>query len=327
MDDPPAWQGRRRPVRDDVVVTDHPPAAATTTAAPPSALELKRIALVIHPTRPIDVALGHVRAWASANGVAVVQIVAGAHQRVVADPDTVGGCDLVLAVGGDGTTLQALHVAATVGRPVLGVACGSLGALTAVNAEDLGDALERVAGGRWSPRPLPGLRVTADGAPSRVAINDVAVVRAGPSQVFVEIHVDGQLYVRYAGDGLVAATPVGSSAYTMAAGGPLLAERSDGLVLTPLSPHGGCCPPLVVGSSSTVDLVVHPGWGGARLEFDGQLGEADDQPGELRLARQEEYATLVSLGESEPLLAGLRRRQILIDSPRVLARDQRVAGS
>ena len=313
-------------MRDDVVVTDHPP-AATTTAAPASSLELKRIALVVHPTRPIDVALGHVRAWASVNGVAVVQIVAGSHQRVVADPDTVGECDLVLAVGGDGTTLQALHVAATVGRPVLGVACGSLGALTAVNAEDLRDALERVASGRWSPRPLPGLRVTGDGAPSRVAINDVAVVRAGPSQVFVEIHVDGQLYVRYAGDGLVAATPVGSSAYTMAAGGPLLAERSDGLVLTPLSPHGGCCPPLVVGSSSTVDLVVHPGWGGARLEFDGQLGEADDQPGELRLARQEEYATLVSLGESEPLLAGLRRRQILIDSPRVLARDQRVAGS
>jgi NAD+ kinase len=310
-------------VRDDVAVTDRSPAVQTTTAAP--ALELKRIALVVHPSRPIDLALEQARAWASANDVAIVQVTAGDHQRVVADPDTVGACDLVLAVGGDGTTLQALHAAATVGRPVLGVACGSLGALTAVNAEDLGDALERVATGHWSPRPLPGLRVTGDGALFRVAINDVAVVRAGASQVFIEIQVDGQLYVRYAGDGLVAATPVGSSAYTMASGGPLLAERSDGLVLTPLAPHGGCCPPLVVGSSSSVEILVQPGWGGARLEFDGKVSDA--QPSELRVARQEAYATLVGLGDAEPLLAGLRRRQILIDSPRVLARDKRAPGS
>jgi NAD+ kinase len=308
-------------MRDDVAVTDRPPTANTTISAPAPALELKRIALVVHPSRPVDIALDQARGWASANGVAVVQANADGGRQVVADPDAVGACDLVLAVGGDGTTLQALHAAANVGRPVLGVACGSLGALTAVNAEDLGQALERVATGRWTPRPLPGLRVTGDGALSRVAINDVAVVRAGASQVFVEIRVDGQLYVRYAGDGLVAATPVGSSAYTMAAGGPLLAERSDGLVLTPLAPHGGCCPPLVVGSPSTVDIAIQPGWGGARLEFDGQIG--GPPPGEVRATREEAYATLVGLGDAEPLLAGLRRRQILIDSPRVLARDIR----
>jgi NAD+ kinase len=307
-------------MRDDVAVNDRPPAANTATSAPAPALELKRIALVVHPSRPVDMALEQVRGWASTNGVAVVQAATDGRQRVVADPDAVGTCDLVVAVGGDGTTLQALHAAARVGRPVLGVACGSLGALTAVNAEDLGHALERVATGPWSPRPLPGLRVTGDRL-SRVAINDVAVVRAGASQVLIEIRVDGQRYVRYAGDGLVAATPVGSSAYTMAAGGPLLAERSDGIVLTPLAPHGGCCPPLVVSSASTVDIVVQPGWGGARLEFDGQISGAP--PGELRAAREEAYATLVGLGDAEPLLAGLRRRQILIDSPRVLARDVR----
>jgi NAD+ kinase len=148
-------------------------------------------------------------------------------------------------------------------------------------------------------------------------------VRRGPSQVLIEIHVDGQLYVRYAGDGLVVATPAGSSAYTLAAGGPILAERSDGIVLTPLAPHGGCCPPLVVGTASDVRLVIEPGYAGARLEFDGQVEE--DQPTELAVTRVENYATLVGLGEAEPLLAGLRRRRILIDSPRVLARDDRAA--
>jgi NAD+ kinase len=301
-----------------VAVSSRPHASAT--AAP--ALKLDRLGLVVHPRREIDSAIENARAWADAHGAELVQIKVSGQERVVADAGEVAQCDLILAVGGDGTALHALHAAASVNRPVLGVACGSLGALTATAAEDLAEALDSLDAGRWSPRLLPGLRVV-DGAGERVAINDLVVVRRGPSQVIVEIHVDGQLYIRYAGDGLVVATPAGSSAYTLAAGGPILAERSDGIVLTPLAPHGGCCPPLVVGTASDVRLVIEPGYAGARLEFDGQVEE--EQPTELDVSRVEDYATLVGLGESEPLLAGLRRRRILIDSPRVLARDDRAA--
>src|SRR3954451_15569948 len=305
----------------DVAVTTRSRPAPTTDDAP--ALRIGRIGLVVHPRRQIDTAIDHARDWAHANDAEVVQIPVSGQERVIADPGEVAACDLVLAVGGDGTTLHALHAAAAVDRAVLGVACGSLGALTAVSAEDVGEALERVAAGAWSPRRLPGLDVTGDGGPARIALSDVVVVRRGASQVLIEIEVDGQLYVRYAGDGLVVATPAGSSAYTLAAGGPVLAERSDGIVLTPLAPHGGCCPPLVVGSPSAVRVLVEPGYAGARLEFDGQVEE--EQPTELDVSRVEDYATLVGLGESEPLLAGLRRRRILIDSPRVLARDDRAA--
>jgi NAD+ kinase len=291
-------------------------------AEPAPALRLNRLGLVVHPRREIDTAIEHARAWTEANGAELVQIAVSGQERVVADPGEVASCDLVLAVGGDGTALHALHAAASVNRPVLGVACGSLGALTATAADDLREALDSIAEGRWNPRRLPGLQVT-NGSDGRVAINDVVVVRRGPSQVIVEIHVDDQIYVRYAGDGIVVATPAGSSAYTLAAGGPILAERSDSIVLTPLAPHGGCCPPLVVGTASSVRLVIEPGYAGARLEFDGQVEE--DQPTTLDVTRVEEYATLVGLGDSEPLLAGLRRRRILIDSPRVLARDDRAA--
>jgi NAD+ kinase len=79
----------------------------------------------------------------------------------------------------------------------------------------------------------------------------------------------------------------------------------------------------VAGSASPVRLLIEPGYAGSRLEFDGQVSE--EQPSELRAARIEDYATLVGLGDAEPLLAGLRRRKILIDSPRVLARDDRAA--
>src|SRR3954447_10675208 len=215
-------------LRDDVPVNTRP--HATEVAAAP-ALKVEPLALVVHPRREIDTALDNARTWAFANGATIVQIHVSGQERVVADPGEVASCDLVLAVGGDGTALHALHAAAAVNRPVLGVACGSLGALTATAAEDLREALDSIAAGRWSPRRLPGLQVRG-GQEGRVAINDVVIVRRGPSQVIVEIHVDDQVYVRYAGDGLVVATPAGSSAYTLAAGGPILAERSDGIVLT-----------------------------------------------------------------------------------------------
>jgi NAD+ kinase len=307
----------------DVGVNTRPHSAQTAEPAP--ALELRRLGLVVHPRRVIDAALDQTREWAQAHGAEIVQIPVSGQERVVADPGEVAACDLVIAVGGDGTALHALHAAAAVNRPVLGVACGSLGALTAVSAEALSEGLDRIAAGEWSPRRLPGLEVTADDTRSRTAINDVVVVRAGASQVIVTIEVDGQLYGRYAGDGVVVATPAGSSAYTLAAGGPVLAERSEGIVITPLAPHGGCVPPLVVGSASTVRLHIEPGYAGSRLEFDGQVNE--EQPSELCATRVEAYATLVGLGDAEPLLAGLRRRKILIDSPRVLARDERAAAA
>jgi NAD+ kinase len=307
----------------DVRVNTRPHPAQPAEDGP--ALALRRLGLVVHPRREIDTALDRARDWARANGAEIVQIPVSGQERVVADPGEVASCDLVLAVGGDGTTLHALHAAAAVNRAVLGVACGSLGALTAVSAEEVAAALDRVAAGEWSPRRLPGLQVTAEGTPARVAINDAVVVRRGASQVIVTVCVDGQLYVRFAGDGVVVATPAGSSAYTLAAGGPVLSEFSDGVVLTPLAPHGGCCPPLVVGSASTVELQIEPGYGGYRLEFDGQV--SDEQPGEVRASRIESYATLIGLGDAEPLLAGLRRRKILIDSPRVLARDDRASAA
>jgi NAD+ kinase len=286
---------------------------------------LGRVGLVVHPRRRIEDALSAVRDWAAAHGVEVVQVAVPGQDREVAGPGEVASCDLVLAIGGDGTALAALHAAARVDRPVLGVACGSLGALTSTSAEDLREALESVSAGDWRPKRLNGLEVSEDGVRTKVAINDVVVVRRGASQVAIDIRVDGQLYVRYAGDGIVMATALGSSAYTMASGGPVLSPGSEAFVLTPLAPHGGCCPPIVVGSASTVSVTVEPGYYGARLEFDGQA--VQEQPRLLSISRVEGYATLVTVGDDEPMLAGLRRRRIIMDSPRVLARDERTPAS
>jgi NAD+ kinase len=285
-----------------------------------------RLGLVVHPRREIGGALDALTRWCEANGADLVQVPTPGQERHVAEPGDAADCDLIVALGGDGTTLAAVRAGAEADRPVLGAACGSLGALTTVTADELPAALDRVAAGEWTARNLPTLTVEYEDA-ERTAVNDLVVVRQGAGQVSVSVRVDDQLFTRFAGDGFVVGTPLGSSAYTLAAGGPLLAPGALGMVFTPLAPHGGFIPPLVSGPEGRLDVEVDPGHGGARLELDGQIGDLLPplEPAAVAVTLAPGRGTLVSLGEDEPMFAGLRRRRILIDSPRILARDDREA--
>ncbi|MBV9801601.1 MAG: NAD(+)/NADH kinase [Solirubrobacterales bacterium] len=286
-------------------------------ADPVSAGLPRRIGLVVHPSRTVDRPLRLVREWSQEHGVDLVQVPAAYSQRHVAEPGEPAGSDLIVSIGGDGTTLAALRSAAIVQRPVIGIACGSLGALATVAVPDVTRSLERFGRGEWQPRRFPALWVTREDDEPLFALNDVAVVRDGGGQVRVSAHVDGSLYARIAGDGAIVSTPIGSSGYTISAGGPLLASGTDAFVLTALPKHGGFCPPLVVGSGAVLALEVTAGFGGARLEVDGQL--ADHGVRSLTLTMREGMATMVGFPDQETLLAGLRRRRIILDSPRVSA--------
>jgi NAD+ kinase len=286
-------------------------------------MALAQLGLVVHPRRDIAGPLDSLAAWGSKNGVAVGQVPIPGQARRVAELVEVESCDLLVAVGGDGTTLAALHAAAPASLPVLGVACGSVGVLTSVHADGLVAGLDQVAAGSWMRRFLPGLEVARVAEQVGIAINDFAVIRNGVGQVIVAITLDGELYARTAGDGVVVASQVGSTAYTMAAGGPILAPGAQGMVVTPLAPHGGVAPPLVVGPDSRVGLAVEPGYGGIRCELDGQERERGKPTAEMTVSLRRDYATLVELHDQESMLTGLRRRGLVVDSPRILARDAR----
>lgn len=283
----------------------------------------RRIALVVHPTRAVDRALAALTQWAGEHGVDVVQLaVDGDHHRELAGAATLQDGDLVVALGGDGTVLAALRAAAVHNAPVLGIACGSLGALSAVTAEQIDDALERLRAGDWTARSLPALAIGAAGAPDQWAANDFVVIRRGAGQVVADVSVDDELYVRIAGDGLVVATAVGSSAYSMAAGGPVLAAGTPAFLCTPVAMHGGSAPPLVVGAEAVVTVDVHPGYAGFDIEIDGRKRAAEER--RFTLALHPGKLTLVSFGPpSGHGLTGLRERGLIADSPRVLARDER----
>jgi NAD+ kinase len=283
---------------------------------------LKQVGLIVHPSRPLDGILATISDWAARRGLELGQVRIAGQTREVAQPIEPDACTLLVAVGGDGTTLAALHKGALSGRPVLGIACGSVGALTSVTAGEATEALDAVADGRWAPLEVTGLEVAWSDGPARLAINDFVAVRNGANQIQVAVSVDGVLYAQVAGDGVVVATAIGSSAYTMAAGGPVLAPGAEGMAVTPLAPHGGSCPPLVAGPDSRLALAVEPGYGGVRYELDGQPVEADTH--EFAIGLRPAYATLVRLEGGEARLTGLRRRGLVLDSPRVLIREARL---
>jgi NAD+ kinase len=281
---------------------------------------MERVGVLVHPTRPVHDAVEVLRCWTEERGLVLVQIPAG-EQPPVAPPGEVGACDLVAALGGDGTVLKALHAAGRTRTPVLGVAYGSLGVLTTVSVGELRAALDRFAAGDWLARDLPALDVGAGDGHLAWAINDLVLARRGGTQLVVDMRVDEELYVRLAGDGIVVATPLGSSAYSMAAGGSLLAVGTNAFVCTPLAMHGGCAPPLVVPDDLEVTLEIHPGHGGFELEIDGFVVETAAQ--RFSVSSAPAYATLVALGGSRSGLPRLRERGLISDSPRVVAQANR----
>jgi NAD+ kinase len=282
---------------------------------------IRCLGLVVHPTRDIEQPFAQVREWSAAHGAGLVQVPVAGNRREVTREGRAEDCDLIVSIGGDGTMLAAVRSSLAAERPVLGIACGSLGALTSVDAADVRSALDRFAGREWVPRHLPALEIRREEAEPLLALNDIAIVRAGQGQIRATASVDGSLYGRLAGDGVIVSTPVGSSAYALAAGGPLLAPGTDAFLFTPLPFHGGFCPPLVIGAGSQLELDTNAGRSGARVELDGQVTDLTVTALQIRLRPR--VATVVTFEGQESLLAGLRRRKILMDSPRILADDAR----
>jgi NAD+ kinase len=282
---------------------------------------VKTIGVVVHPSRSITTPLEVLRRWTAEHGVDLVQLRTGDGQREVAAYGTVEACDLVVAIGGDGTVLWALGAAEPTGTPVLGVACGSLGALTTTSSEEFEEALDAFVSGEWIPRALPALSIAVNGAHVKQAINDAVLLRR-TGQLQVDVSIDGELYARLAGDGVIVATALGSTAYSMAAGGPVLPLGTHAFVATPLAAHGGCAPPLIVPGDGELQIHPHPGFDGFDIEVDGHVKPAMTASS-YAITLTEARSVLVCLSDPGRGFKTLRRRGLIIDSPRVLARDRR----
>lgn len=185
--------------------------------------------------------------------------------------------DLLVVVGGDGTLLAVARQAGPRPVPILGVNQGALGFLAEVAPEELDAVLGRVLAGEFETVTRMRLQVRATRAGkelvSELALNDAVITRGDLSRMIdLETFTDGAPVTTYRGDGLIVATPTGSTAYTLSAGGPILMPGSKVIALTPICPHGLSQRPVVLPESMTLEIRVFPREGSAHLTIDGQVG-------------------------------------------------------
>ena len=169
------------------------------------------------------------------------------------------GADLVVSLGGDGTLLETVHRMGGCPVPVAGVNIGSLGFLTTCTEADLEAFAEVLREGRHTvvDRAVLQVSMTEDGGGEReeLALNEVALMRGETGRlVTLEARVNGELLNVYRADGLIVSTPTGSTAYSLAAGGPLIAPRADVFVLTPICPHSLSNRSLVLEDEAMIEL-------------------------------------------------------------------------
>ncbi|WP_019021216.1 MULTISPECIES: NAD(+) kinase [unclassified Thioalkalivibrio] len=207
--------------------------------------------------------------------------------------------DLLIVIGGDGTLLATARVTAGIGTPLLGINLGRLGFLVDVSPDTAAEELGEVLDGAYvlEPRSMLEAEVVRDGVTvhTGVAVNDavlhvLSVVRI----IEFDTTIDGVDVGRLRADGLVVATPTGSTAYALSAGGPILTPQMDGMVIVPVAPHSLNHRPLVVGGDSVIEIQLSPdSRSPAQVALDGQEN-VDFGPGDrLRIRRREYGMTLI----------------------------------
>ena len=205
--------------------------------------------------------------------------------------------DLAVSLGGDGSMLRAVTAVADDGVPVLGVNYGSLGYLTGIQPEVAAQAIEQFLAGDYIIEERIRLRCRLGDGTEVSALNEAIVEKVDSGRtVNLAVHIDGEFFTSYAADGLIAATPTGSTAYSLSAGGPILAPTMHAVILTPVAPHTLFDRSLVLLPSS--ELVVEVlGDRPAAVAVDGRsLGELGEG-GSLTVSVSDQPARLVALGQ------------------------------
>jgi NAD+ kinase len=211
--------------------------------------------------------------------------------------DQLDTCDLVVVLGGDGTLLSVARSLAG-NAPILGVNMGRLGFLTEVNRTELYPCLEDVFSGDFAieQRSMMDVELIREGEVGERfrVLNDAVVGKSALARIIeLTIEVHGDPLARYRGDGLIVATPTGSTAYNLSAGGPIIEPGLPLIVVTPICPHTLSQRPIVVSSASVVEVRLETPSEEVYLTLDGQEGRSLEQGDVVRLVTSRSCVQLV----------------------------------
>jgi NAD+ kinase len=222
--------------------------------------------------------------------------------------------DALITFGGDGTLLRGARLLGAQEIPILGVNLGRVGFLTSITRETLDPALDAMVAGRYLIERRQALRAAIRDAEGetrsiQMAVNDIAVHKGGVARVIrVNVYIQGENVGPYSADGIIIATPTGSTAYSLSAGGPIVVPGVEAMVVTPIAAHTLAVRPLVVPASYRIVIEPIAGWADDLLvSFDGQTGTTL-APGEsVDVCRADHRVCLIRL-EEEGFFSRMRQK-------------------
>jgi NAD+ kinase len=206
--------------------------------------------------------------------------------------------DLLLVLGGDGTLLAAARVAAPRGIPILPINMGSLGFLTSFMLEELYPALEDILAGRLTISERVMLHAELERGDKildkQTVLNEVVINKGALARMIeLELSIDQDFVCRYRADGLIVASPTGSTAYSLSAGGPIVHPSVESFIITPICPHTLSDRPVVVGDNSIIEVKLSAGTESVFLTLDGQKGIPLLATDRVRISRAQQLLKLI----------------------------------
>ncbi len=240
------------------------------------------------------VVLDDLAAWAVASGVGE-EIAAGS---VCSAEDLPRRCDMLIALGGDGTILMAARLVGRSGIPILGVNLGKLGFLAEVSIGDVTSAIQDVCEGRYVIDERMALTISSAAfSKDLYALNEIVIDKGSSARVIqLETFVNNDYLVTYSADGIIVTTPTGSTAYSLASGGPIVAPKCSVLTINPISPHTLAARPVIVPDDSAIRIVVKGGTKSVHYTADGQSEGMTEAPVEFMVRKSAHPVKLVKRG-------------------------------
>lgn len=250
----------------------------------PDAKTIRTVGIISRPRREdISRVVPPLIAWLHEHGAKVVcdsetgECIGALAGETLRRKDIPACSDLLIVLGGDGTLLSAARLSAVREVPILAVNLGGLGFLTTVSLDDLYPILEEIFANklRISERVMLQAEIVRAGNVilRQVALNDAVLNKAALARIMdLELRVNGQYVTTYKADGLIISTPTGSTAYSLAAGGPIVYPAVEAFVVTPICPHTLTNRPLVIPDSAKIEIEFKSEDDSVFLTFDGQVG-------------------------------------------------------
>ncbi len=210
------------------------------------------------------------------------------------------GTAFMLSVGGDGTFLDAARFASERDIPLVGINIGRLGFLSYISSKEAETSLSQILAGEYELEERSTLMVSGDFLNSKHsphALNEVTIQRKEPSLIELSVAIDGEPLASYWSDGLIIATPTGSTAYSMSVGGPIVSPSASNLILSPLAPHNLTIRPIVIPDSSVVTCKIQTRAEKAMVTIDNQMFDVNNGT-ELTIAKSPFAVKLIKLNSS-----------------------------